>query len=109
MFWTGGPSVTASKQDVANFIGQEYADAFNSGTSGLFAVLQSLGLGSSHEVIVPSFTFIATCNSVLQAGSVPVFAEIEEETFGLYPQDVEKKITSRTKAILPVHYAGTPC
>jgi perosamine synthetase len=75
----------------------------------LHAVLNAYGLNNDDEVIVPSFTFIATSNSPLFVGSKPIFADIEEETYGLNPESVREQITPKTKAILPVHYGGCPC
>ena len=82
---------------------------FNSGTSALHALLLSYGIGPGDEVIVPSFTFIATANAPKFVGAKPVFADIEDITFGLDPRAVEAKITPKTKAIIPVHYGGFPC
>jgi perosamine synthetase len=109
MFWTGGESVGNFEEEVAKVAGSKHGIAFNSGTSAQLAILNSLGISTGDEVIVPSFTFISTCNTVVHTGAKPVFAEIEGETFGLDAQDVERKITSKTKAIIPVHYAGTSC
>ena len=67
------------------------------------------GIKDGDEVIVPSFTFIATANAPLFVGARPVFADIETRTFGLDPEDVARRITSRTKAIMPIHYGGAPC
>jgi perosamine synthetase len=75
----------------------------------LHCVLLAYGLGPGDEVIVPSFTFIATANAALFVGAKPVFADIELQTYALDPDDVLRKITPRTKAIIPVHYAGSPC
>jgi perosamine synthetase len=104
-----GPNIEKFETTVANQIGKKYAVAFNSGTSALHAVLLAYGLKQGDEVIVPSFTFIATANSVLFVGAKPVFADVETETCGLDPEDVQKKITSRTKALMPIHYGGLPC
>lgn len=109
MYWAEGPSINEFEKRIAKYIGVKYCVVFNSGTSVLHALLLAYGIGKGDEVIVPSFTFISTANSVLLAGAKPVFADIEEETFGLDPKDVKKKITSRTKAIIPVHYGGCPC
>jgi perosamine synthetase len=94
---------------LADYFGTKYAVTFNSGTSALHAALLAYGIGKGDEVIVPSFTFIATANAPLFVGSRTVFADIEEQAFGLDPEDVVKKITPRTKAILPIHYGGYPC
>lgn len=109
MHWAIGPEVREFEKKVAGYLGVKYAYATNSGTSALHAVLSAHGIGKGDEVIVPSFTFIATANAPLFVGAKPVFAEIEDETYGLDPEDVERRITPRTKAILPVHYGGSPC
>lgn len=108
MYWANGPEITEFENNIAKYVGAKHGLAFSSGTAALHAVLDSLDIVGK-EVIVPSFTFIATANSVIMAGGTPVFADIEETTFGLDPKDVEKKITSKTKAIMPVHYGGFPC
>jgi perosamine synthetase len=109
MFWAIGPNIEKFERMVAERIGKKYAVAFNSGTSALHAILLAYGIKQGDEVIVPSFTFIATANSVLFVGAEPVFADIERETCGLDPEDVKKKITDRTKVIMPIHYGGLPC
>jgi perosamine synthetase len=108
MYWAIGPNIAEFEELIADYIGTKHAVTFNSGTSALHATLLAHGIHDG-EVIVPSFTFIATANSVLFTGAKPVFADIEERTFGLDPDDVRKKITSRTKAIMPIHYGGCPC
>ncbi|MBI2013524.1 MAG: DegT/DnrJ/EryC1/StrS family aminotransferase [Candidatus Colwellbacteria bacterium] len=107
--WATGSEVADFEKELAKYVGVKYAAAFNSGTSALHALLLALHIGKGDEVIVPSFTFIATANAVLFVGAKPVFAEIEGETYGLDPKDVEKKITKRTKAIMPVHFGGGAC
>ncbi|MDD1655585.1 MAG: DegT/DnrJ/EryC1/StrS family aminotransferase [Methanomicrobiales archaeon] len=109
MSWSSGPSITEFEAELARYTANRCAVTFNSGTSALHAALAAHGIGSGDEVIVPSFTFVATANAPLFVGATPVFADIEEETFGLDPGDVQEKITDRTKALLPIHYAGCPC
>jgi perosamine synthetase len=109
MNWASGPDVQAFEGEIASYIGTKYALTFSSGTSALHAVLMAHGIGKDDEVIVPSFTFIATANSPLFVGAKPVFADIEEDTYGLDPADVNEKITKKTRAIIPVHYGGCPC
>lgn len=109
MFWAIGPNNESFEEKIAKYIGSQYALSFNSGTSALHAALLAHGVGKRDEVIVPSFTFIATANTPLFVEAKPVFADIEEGTFGLDPDDVAEKITKKTKAIIPVHYAGCPC
>jgi perosamine synthetase len=108
MNWAVGSKVEEFERAISEYIGVKYAVTFNSGTSALHAILLVYKIGPGHEVIVPSFTFIATANAPLFVGAKPVFADIEEETFGLDPQDVNEKINEKTKAIITVHYGGCP-
>lgn len=107
--WTTGGEADELERKLAKYVGSKYAVVCNSGTSALHATLLALGIGKGDEVIVPSFSFIATANCVLMVGAKPIFADIEEETYGLDPEDVLNKITDRTKAIIPVHVGGQPC
>jgi len=109
MNWATGPEVSRFEEEIARYIGVKYCLTFNSGTSALHALLLAHGIGKGDEVIVPSFTFIATANAALFVGARPVFADIEEKTLGLNPQDVARKITPKTRAIIPIHYGGCPC
>lgn len=109
MNWAVGPNIEKFEDEVSRYLGAKYVLAFNSGTSAMHALLLAFGIGPGDEVIVPSFTFIATANTVLMVGAKPVFADIELERYGLDPEDVKRKITSKTKAIIPVHYGGCPC
>ena len=108
-YWAGGLTIDKFEEKIAKYIGRKYCVVFNSGTSALHAILLAYGIKPDDEVIVPSFTFIATANAPLFVGAKPVFADIEEETFGLSPKSVKEKITSKTKAIIPIHYSGCPC
>ena len=83
--------------------------ALNSCTAALEVAVQIAGLGPGDEVILPSFTFVSTANAVIKAGARPVFADIDPITLGLDPKDVARRITPRTRAILPMHYAGMAC
>ena len=87
----------------------DYCTTLNSGTSALHATLLAYGLAKNDEIIVPSFSFISTVNSVLFVDATPVFSDIEEETFGLDPNQIEDKISSNTKAVIPVDYGGLSC
>jgi perosamine synthetase len=109
MFWAIGPNIEKFEAMLADYIGRKYAVVFNSGTSALHAAMIAYGIGRGDDVIVPSFTFIATANAALFVGARPVFADIEEETYGLDPADINRKITPKTKAIIPIHYGGCPC
>lgn len=106
MNWAAGPNIEKFEELLQKYTGRKFALVFNSGTSALHCLLLAYGIGKGDEVIVPSFSFIATANAVLMAGATPIFADIEKETYGLNPEDVKKKITKNTKAILPMHYGG---
>jgi len=108
MNWAVGSKVEEFEEAIHEYVGMRYAVTFNSGTSALHALLLAYKIGPGDEVIVPSFTFIATANATLFAGAKPVFADIEEETLGLDPESVNEKITEKTKAIITVHYGGCP-
>ena len=109
MNWAIGDEVAEFEQAIADYIGTKYAVVFNSGTSALHAILLAYNIGEGDEVIVPSFTFVATANAAVFVGAKPVFADIETKTFGLSPNDVASRITDKTKAIIAVHYGGCPC
>ena len=109
MNWAVGSNVEKFEKMIAKYIGAKYCVVFNSGTSALHVTLLAYGIKEDDEVIVPSFTFIATANAPLFVGAKPVFADIEEETYGLDSEDVKEKITEKTKAIIPIHYGGCPC
>lgn len=108
--WLGmGTWVKQFEENVSNFIGAENTIAVNTGTSALHLSLIACGIEKGNEVIVPSFTFTASVQAIVATGAVPVFCDIEPDTLNADPLDIEKKITSRTKAIMPVHYRGYPC
>jgi len=107
-YWATGPEIEQLEKSISNFFSKKYAISFNSGTSALHAVLLAHNIRNV-EVIVPSFTFVSTANAVVLAGSKPIFAEIEDQSYGLDSDDVKEKITNKTKAIIPVHYGGAPC
>ncbi len=107
-FWATGPEIRQFEEKLENYFKMQHVITFNSGTSALHAVLLAYGI-TTGEVIVPSFSFISTANCVILAGATPVFADIEKKTLGLELNDVEKKITENTKAIIPMHYGGNIC
>ncbi len=109
MYWTTGTQSRQFEKMISEYAGTTYSAVLNSGTSALHAALLAHNIKKGDEVIVPSFTFIATSNAPLFVGAKPVFADIEPETLGLDPEDVKQKITEKTKAIIPVHYGGSPC
>ena len=104
-YWAVGPEIETFEQKIKEYVGTQYALSFNSGTSALHLALLACNVRGK-EVIVPSFTFAATVNAVVLAGGIPVFAESEGDTFGLDAEDVKKKITNKTTAIISLHYAG---
>jgi len=108
-YWATGPEIEEFEKEIAGYVGTEYAVAVNSGTSALRSILLAYNLQSRGQIIVPSFTFIATANVPLLMGAEPVFAEIEGITYGLDAEDVKNKITEKTKAIIPIHYGGCAC
>lgn len=107
--WAIGPEILEFEKLLANYVGSKYCVSFNSGTSALHAALLAAKISKSDEIICPSFTFIATSNSSLMVNAKPKFVDIEKDNLGLNPNDIENNITKRTKAIMPVHYAGLPC
>ena len=92
-YWATGPEIQEFENKLSEYIGTKYAVTFNSGTSALHTLLLAYDLKQGYEVIVPSFTFISTANAPLFVGAKPVFAEIEDKTYGLDPEDVKEKIT----------------
>ena len=103
-----GEWVKRFEEEFSRYIGTNYAVANSNGTVALDIALKALDLKEGDEVIVPDFTFIATANAVLFQGGKPVFADIDKETFNFDPEDVTRKITSKTKAIIGVHLFGHP-
>ena len=103
-----GPEVKAFEDEFAAVVDGRHCVAVNSGTSALHMAFIAAGIGAGDEVIVPSFSFAATANSVCLAGGVPVFVDIEENYFNIDPAAVESAITPRTKAVMPVHLYGHP-
>jgi perosamine synthetase len=101
-----GPEVAAFEEEFSHFVGGRHCVAMNSGTSALHLGFIAAGIKPGDEVIVPSFSFAATANSVVLAGGTPVFGDIDPRTFNLDPAHAESLITSRTKAIMPVHLYG---
>jgi perosamine synthetase len=101
-----GKVVETFEKEFAEYIGVKHAIAVNSGTAALHIAIASLDIGPGDEVIVPPFTFIATASSIIHNNAIPIFADIDNKTYTLDPESVEKNITNKTKAIIPVHLAG---
>ncbi len=106
---TQGPEVAAFEQEFAAFVGAEHACAVSSCTTALHLALRAAGVGPGDEVITASHSFIATASSVRYTGAVPVFVDIEPETFNMTPALIERAITGKSRAVLCVHQMGMPC
>ena len=106
---TTGPKTHLFEEEFAKYIGCKYAVAVNSCTAALHISLAALGIGKGDEVITTPYTFISTVNVILQQGAVLVFVDIKPDTFNINPDLIRKKINDKTKAIMPVHFAGQPC
>ena len=110
--WLGtGPRVAQFEADFADYKGIDKSQvaAVNSGTAALHLALLASGVREGDEVIVPAMTFCATINAVIHSGATPVLADVDPVSMNLDPVDVERKISPRTRALLPVHFAGRPC
>lgn len=105
---TMGNKVLEFEKSFAEYTGTKFALAVNSCTAALHLALLAHGLGPGDEVLVPSFTFTSTVNVIIHAGAKPIFVDINRATLNIDPEDVKKKITKKTKAIIAVHYAGLP-
>lgn len=108
-YWATGEEITKFENELTKFVGKKYAVVFNSGTSALHTMLLAYGIKEKDEVIVPSFTFVATANAPLFVNAKPIFADIERDTYGIDINSVKEKITKKTKAIMPIHYGGCAC
>lgn len=106
---TTGPKTLKFEEEFRNYVGSNYAIALNSATAALHVSLLALGIKQGDEVITTPMTFCATSNAALYLGAKPVFIDIQPDTLNIDPKKIEEKITKRTKAIIPVHYAGHPC
>ena len=107
--WAIGPEIEEFENAIKNYVGTDYCAVLNSGTSSLHATLLAFGLGAGDDILVPSFSFVSTANSVLFTNATPLFVDIEETTFGLNPKLISEKISASTKAIIPMDYGGQSC
>jgi dTDP-4-amino-4,6-dideoxygalactose transaminase len=103
-----GPDVVQFEKDFANYVNATHCLGFNSGTSALHVAMIALGIGPGDEVITTPYTFVATSWAISYVGAKPVYVDIDDATFNLDPKLVQRAITSRTKALLPVHLYGNP-
>ncbi len=106
---THGPKTKGFEQRFAEYCGSKYAVAVGSCTAALHLSLKALGVTKGDEVIVPAQTHVATAHAVIYTGAMPIFADIEAETYNISITSIESKITKKTKGIIPVHFAGQPC
>jgi perosamine synthetase len=104
-----GPVARDFEKRFGEFVGSKYTIVTSNGTTALHLALEASGIKPGDEVITTPFTFIASSNSILFNGAIPIFADIDPETYNIDPEKVEEKITKKTKAILPVHIFGNPC
>jgi len=109
MYWATGSQIEEFETRIKEYLSAKYCLTFNSGGSALYALMLAYRFKQGDEIIVPSFTFIATAYAPIYVGAKPIFADVEFETFGLDPEDVVERITPKTKAIIPIHYGGMPC
>ena len=104
-----GKYVETFEKEFAEYVGTKHAIATSNGTTALHTALAAMNVKEGDEVIVPSFSFVATANCVLYQRSKPVFVDVDSQTFNIDPEKIEQKITKRTKAIIPMDYGGQPC
>ena len=108
--WLGMGSVTAEfEEKLRDYLGVKHAIAVNSGTSALHIALDGLELKPGDEVIVPSLTFVASVQAIVATGATPVFCDICADDLNIDVEDVFRRVTSQTKAVMPVHYGGVSC
>ena len=107
--WALGPEIEEFELALKNYVGVDYCATLNSGTSALHALFLAYGFGEGDEILVPSFSFISTANSVLFVNAKPKFIDIEETTFGIDPQLILENISPKTKAVVPMDYGGLSC
>lgn len=108
-YLTTGPKIQEFERKVADYCGARYGVAVSNGTAALHIACMAAGVGAGDEVITTPVTFVASANCVLYCGGTPVFADIDAETYNIDPEDIRRKITDRTKAIVAVHFTGQPC
>ena len=108
-YLTTGPKIAEFEKMVADYVGAKYAVAISNGTSALHAACFAAGIQPGDEVITTPLTFAASSNCVLYCGGTPVFADVDPKTYNIDPEDICRKITDKTKAIIAVHLAGQPC
>lgn len=106
---TQGPAIKVFEQNLARYCEVKYAVVVSSGTAALHLACLAAGIAKKDEVITSPITFVASANCVLYCGGIPVFADIQEDSINIDPIEIKNKINKRTKAVIPVHFAGYPC
>ena len=106
---TTGPRTKLFEKKITEYCGNKSTVALNSATAGLELILRWFGVGEGDEVILPAYTYCATANVVIHCGATPVFVDVNAHDFNISTREIEKAITSRTKVIMPVDFAGFPC
>lgn len=104
-----GPKTVRFEEDFSKYTGATWSLSLNSATAGLHTALMALDIGPGDEVITTPMTFAATLNTIMFTGAKPVLADVDRKTLNIDPENIEKAVTDRTKAIIPVHFAGMPC
>ena len=104
-----GPKVTQFEKAISEYVGSKYAISMNSATAGLHASVMAMGIGQGDEVITTPMTFASTVNAIILAGAKPVLVDIDRHSLNIDANKIERAVTPRTKAIIPVHFAGMPC
>jgi len=107
-YLTTGPYVSMFEQEIAKYVGASYAVSFANGTAALHGACFAAGITEGDEVITTPLTFAASANCILYQGGKPIFADIDPKTYNINPAEIEKKLTDKTKAIIPVHFTGQP-
>ncbi len=106
---TDGPQLEKFEINFGKYVNSKFAVGVSNATSALFLSLKALGIGKNDEVIVPDLTFVATVNAVLQTGATPVITDVENESMNISPDSIQSSISKKTRAIIPVHFAGRAC
>lgn len=108
-WWGTGPKTERFEEQFRAYTGSKYAISVNSATAGLHLALKVLGVGPGDEVITTPLTFVSTANVIVHCGAKPVFADVKRDSWNIDPDEIEKRLTKKTKVILPVHLHGRPC
>ena len=108
-YMTCGPNVRAFEKSICDYTGAKYCVAVSNGTAALHIAALAAGIGPGDEAITPPITFLSSANCICFVGGKPVFADIDPETANIDPDEIEKHITEKTKAVIPVHFAGQSC